>query len=122
VAVLCPNCLTFEELKNRFQGTNSARLYSLAGRFDNSIPTRFLAPPRLFKNSSNGSSFLRKKVIIVRAEPPSGCTACCVQSGNIVQQDLLRTFWKNKKKHVFRIFVQLMGYTDFTFCESQIEF
>ncbi len=29
---------------NRFQGTNSARLYILAGRYDNPIPGRFLAP------------------------------------------------------------------------------
>ncbi len=30
---------------NPYQGTNSARLYtSLAGRYDNPIPSRFLAP------------------------------------------------------------------------------
>ncbi len=29
---------------NRFQGTNFARLCSLAGRYDNPIPARFLAP------------------------------------------------------------------------------
>ena len=39
-----PEFLTFKEPKNRFQGTNSARLCSLAGRYDNPIPTRFLAP------------------------------------------------------------------------------
>jgi hypothetical protein len=39
-----PNFKTFKETKNRFQGTNSARLCSLAGRYDNPIPTRFLAP------------------------------------------------------------------------------
>jgi hypothetical protein len=33
-----------KEPKNLFQGTNSARLCSLAGRYDNPIPTRFLAP------------------------------------------------------------------------------
>jgi hypothetical protein len=38
-----PNFLTFKEAKNRFQGTNSARLCSLAGRYDNPIPTQFLA-------------------------------------------------------------------------------
>jgi hypothetical protein len=32
------------EPKKRFQGINSASLFSLAGRFDNPIPTRFLAP------------------------------------------------------------------------------
>jgi hypothetical protein len=32
------------EPKNRFQGTNSARLCSLAGQYDNTISTQFLAP------------------------------------------------------------------------------
>jgi hypothetical protein len=32
------------ELRNRFHGTNSASLCSLAGRYDNPIPTRLLAP------------------------------------------------------------------------------
>ncbi len=32
------------EPRNRFQGMNSASLCSLAGRYDNPIPTRFLAP------------------------------------------------------------------------------
>jgi hypothetical protein len=32
------------ELRNRFQGMNSASLCSLAGRYDNPIPPRFLAP------------------------------------------------------------------------------
>jgi hypothetical protein len=31
--------LSFKETKNRFPGTNSARLCSLAGRYDNPIPT-----------------------------------------------------------------------------------
>ncbi len=35
---------TFMEPRNRFQGINSASLCSLAGRYDNPIPTRFLAP------------------------------------------------------------------------------
>ncbi len=33
----------FKEAKNGFQGINSASLCSLAGRYDNPIPTRFLA-------------------------------------------------------------------------------
>jgi hypothetical protein len=37
---------------NRFQGIDSANLCSLAGRYDNSVPTRFLAPIEMFKNSS----------------------------------------------------------------------
>jgi hypothetical protein len=32
------------EPRNRFQGMNSATLWSLAGRYENPIPTRFLAP------------------------------------------------------------------------------
>jgi hypothetical protein len=32
------------EARNRFQGMNSASLCRLAGRYDNPIPTRFLAP------------------------------------------------------------------------------
>ncbi len=32
------------EPRNRFQGTNSASLCSLAGRYDNPIPTWFLVP------------------------------------------------------------------------------
>ena len=32
------------EPKKRFQGINSASLFSLAGRYDNPLPTRFLAP------------------------------------------------------------------------------
>ncbi len=38
------NFETFKEPKNRFQGTNSARLCSQACRYDNPMPTRFLAP------------------------------------------------------------------------------
>jgi hypothetical protein len=34
----------FMEARNRFQGNDSASLCSLAGRYDNPIPTRFLAP------------------------------------------------------------------------------
>jgi hypothetical protein len=50
--VLCPNFQTFKEPKNQFQGTNSARLCSPAGRYDNPIPTRFQAPHGLLINSS----------------------------------------------------------------------
>jgi hypothetical protein len=39
-----PNVLTFKEPKNRFQGIDSVSLSSLAGPYDNPIPTRFLAP------------------------------------------------------------------------------
>ncbi len=39
-----PNFKKFKEPKNRFQGTKSASLCILAGRYDNPIPTRFLQP------------------------------------------------------------------------------
>jgi hypothetical protein len=45
--------------QNWFQGMNSASLYSLAGRYDNPIPPRFLAPidflkiPALFSEHEN---------------------------------------------------------------------
>jgi hypothetical protein len=38
-----PYFLTFVEPRNRFQEMNSASLCSLADRYDNPIPTRFLA-------------------------------------------------------------------------------
>ncbi len=41
---LSPNFQTLKEPKNRFQETNSARLRTRACRYENSIPTRFLAP------------------------------------------------------------------------------
>ncbi len=41
--VLSQNFLTFKKPKNQFQGTNSARLCSLTGRYDNPIPTSLLA-------------------------------------------------------------------------------
>jgi hypothetical protein len=40
---------TFMEPRNRFQGMNSASLCSLAGRYDNPIPTRFLAPTDTYR-------------------------------------------------------------------------
>ncbi len=39
-----PNYYTYKEPRNRFQGINSASLCILAGRYDNPLPTRFLAP------------------------------------------------------------------------------
>ncbi len=47
----------FPASRNRFQGINSASLCSLAWRYDNPISTRFLAPHRLFKNSSTVMNF-----------------------------------------------------------------
>jgi hypothetical protein len=47
-----PNFKTFMDPKNRFQGTNSASLCGLAGRYDNPIPTRFLTPIDCLKISA----------------------------------------------------------------------
>jgi hypothetical protein len=47
------------EPRNRFQGINSASLYSRAGRYDNPIPTRCLAPIDFLKHSS--SAFRRQE-------------------------------------------------------------
>ncbi len=41
---LSPYFLTCMGPRNRFQGMNSASLCSLAGRYDNPLPPRFLAP------------------------------------------------------------------------------
>jgi hypothetical protein len=43
------NFKTFKEPNNRFPGTNSTRLCSLAGQYDNPIPTWFLAPKDCLK-------------------------------------------------------------------------
>ncbi len=39
-----PNFETSKEPRSRFQEINFVSLCSLAGRYDNPIPTRFLAP------------------------------------------------------------------------------
>ncbi len=52
----CPNFLTFKEPKNRFQGTNSARLCSLVRQlYSYSVPS----PHRLFKNFSTDQTLSR---------------------------------------------------------------
>ncbi len=48
-----PYFSTYMEPRNRFQGMNSASLCSLAGRYDNPIPTRCPALIDFFKNSSS---------------------------------------------------------------------
>jgi hypothetical protein len=56
--VQSPNFKTFKELRNRFQGVSSADLCSLAGRYDNPIPIRFLAPIDCIKFQHRGASWL----------------------------------------------------------------
>jgi hypothetical protein len=56
-----PNINSFKEPKHRIQGINSASLCCLAGRYDNPIPTRFLAPrdcckiteQKIYKNAAD---------------------------------------------------------------------
>ncbi len=60
VSAQSPIFKIFQGPKNRFQGTNSARLCSLAGRYDNLISTRFRFPHRLFKNSITVDSVKNK--------------------------------------------------------------
>ncbi len=46
--------------RNRFQGMNSASLCSLAGRYDNPIPTRCLAPIDFFKIPAQDKLYRRR--------------------------------------------------------------
>jgi hypothetical protein len=60
-----------EEPKNRFQGTNSGRLCSLAGRYDNLIPTRFLAPIDCLKipaQYSRGTKSPKCKIVVLESK------------------------------------------------------
>jgi hypothetical protein len=47
---------------NRFQGTNSARLCSLAGRYNNPVPTRFLAHIDCLKIPARAHTFRSRRV------------------------------------------------------------
>ncbi len=49
-----PEFVNVKEPRNRYQGTNAARLCSLAGRYDNPSPTRFLATADCLKISAVG--------------------------------------------------------------------
>jgi hypothetical protein len=50
------------EHRNRFQGMNFASLYSLAGRYDNPIPTRLLVPIDCLKIPAQGSNTQRENI------------------------------------------------------------
>jgi hypothetical protein len=78
------SCQTpFKEPKNRFQGTNSARLCSLAGRYDNPLPTQFLAPTDCLKIPAQYSSGLfSSKTDKSRVTNFSGDIYMSVDSGN----------------------------------------
>ncbi len=61
---------TFKDPRNRLPEINFASLCSLAGRYDNSIPTRFLAPidcskiPELFLSRETTSTFFKFSLFI----------------------------------------------------------
>ncbi len=70
--VLSMNFYTFKKPKNRLQGINSASLCSLAGRYDNPLPTRFLAPVDCLQ--SPALHFLWNNSIsneVIQEQPPS---------------------------------------------------
>ncbi len=52
------------EPRNRIQEINSASLCSLVGRYDNPIPTRFLAPIDCLKIPAQYSMFERQHVAL----------------------------------------------------------
>ncbi len=58
-----PYFLTFMEPRNRFQGMNSASLWSLAGRYDNPIPPRFLALIDSLKIPAQYANFVLTKYV-----------------------------------------------------------
>jgi hypothetical protein len=57
-----PEFLNSEAQENRFQGTKSASLCSLAGRHGNPIPARFLAPIDCLKIPALDSGFFLNMV------------------------------------------------------------
>jgi hypothetical protein len=59
---------------NRFQGINSARLCSLAGRYDNPIPSRFLAPINCLKIQALRTPIMQRVVDGHRTDHL--CTSC----------------------------------------------
>ncbi len=92
--------------KNRFQETNSTRLCSLAGRYDNPFPTRFISPHRLFKNSSSEyfpfHSFPSKPKTVSFHEKSSLSARGCIlfQKGFL----LLPHEYKNGRNHGLGLF------------------
>jgi hypothetical protein len=63
--------------RNRFQGMNSASLLSLAGRYDNPLPPRFLAPietlkiPALILRRTNDTVNTRARAGVPKSSAPA---------------------------------------------------
>ncbi len=68
--------LNFKESRIRVQGTFSASLCSLAGRYDNPIPTRFLA--RI--DCSKIPALLAVSLLLLSPNSPASCPACGCQT------------------------------------------
>jgi hypothetical protein len=58
------------EPRNRFQGINSASLCSLAGRYDNPIPTKCLAPIDFLKISAQNFKKKNSSSTVIRCVLP----------------------------------------------------
>jgi hypothetical protein len=98
------------EPRNRCQGINSASLCSLAGRYDNPIPTRCLAPidflkiPAQFANSS--STWEVSAPAALTNKKPENFDK--IQASNIIKQNGVRTEggtsdkFKNLLRHLLR--------------------
>jgi hypothetical protein len=67
---LSPNFFTSKAPRNRFQGINSTSLCSLAGRYDNPVPSRFLAPIEclIIPTLSTGKAILRQSTRVYLSE------------------------------------------------------
>ncbi len=109
---LSPNLKTDKETKNRFNGINSASLCGLAGRYDDPIPTGFLASidclkiPALFStgtllfsfsprkkgNSLVSSQEARKNTVYFRCEKPGNPTISTREGRKKIPQFFSRTF------------------------------
>jgi hypothetical protein len=69
-----PYFLTFMEPRNQFQGINSASLCSLAGRYDNPIPPRFLAHIDSLKIPAQNDWELRENMVEINTSLYRPCT------------------------------------------------
>jgi len=63
------------ESRNRFLGIDSANLFSLAGWFNNPIPTQFLAPIYCFKNTASESTEKAALYLILKLDKNKASSA-----------------------------------------------
>jgi hypothetical protein len=72
------------EPRNRFQGMNSASLCSLAGRYDNPIPPRFIAP---IDSSKIPAQIIYQARAFKAFTTPRASTSCTYCRASAFQQD-----------------------------------